>query len=94
MYKMIIRPIQILTDIFNDIHKTFNQKSYFCHFRRKGLKTNDFLLNRNIKKILCKHRIHDNGAFNTSNANYIDELKSKWKKYMKIARNYIEKQYR
>lgn len=34
----------------------------------------------NIKKILCKHRIHDNSAFNTCNTNYIDEFKSKWKK--------------
>ena len=33
----------------------------------------------NIKKILCKHRIHGDSAFNTSNANYIDELKAKWK---------------
>ena len=34
----------------------------------------------NIKKILCRHRIHGESAFNTSNVNYLDELKSKWKK--------------
>lgn len=32
----------------------------------------------NIKKVLCKHRIHNTSAFNTSNANYLNELKSKW----------------
>ena len=34
----------------------------------------------NLKKILCKHRIHGESAFNTCNENYITELKSKWKK--------------
>lgn len=33
----------------------------------------------NVNKILCKHRIHNNSAFNGINSMYIADLKKKWK---------------
>jgi len=32
----------------------------------------------NVPEILMYHRVHNNSAFNNSNGNYVEELKSKW----------------
>ena len=38
----------------------------------------------NIPEVLCKHRIHNASAFNTTNSNYVEELINKWKKIKNI----------
>jgi hypothetical protein len=37
----------------------------------------------NVPEVMVYHRVHENSAFNNSNANYVDELKEKWKKIYK-----------
>ena len=34
----------------------------------------------NVPEILMYHRVHNNSAYNNTNQNHLDELKSKWKK--------------
>lgn len=36
----------------------------------------------NIDEILCKHRIHNDSAFNNSNNNYVNETRLKWLNYI------------
>jgi glycosyltransferase involved in cell wall biosynthesis len=37
----------------------------------------------NVPEVMVYHRVHENSAFNNSNANYVDELKEKWRKIYK-----------
>ena len=80
------------TDIFNNnplLHSTILIKKELVNFEEHFIYDYNLWFKLfaehkkvfNVPEILLYHRIHNNSAFNTSNANYLKDLKNKWKEY-------------